>query len=107
VDRLCTDQTRAEYITLEGAHVLPFSLNKFDEADEMLVCSQESQILTVLLRLKGGVVHVVLSNTFVEKQRYRLSSLVTRSTPSKTSLPSNQMSIKCLESFDFGFDLLM
>jgi hypothetical protein len=34
VDRLRPNQSRAEYITLESAYILPFSLNKFDEADE-------------------------------------------------------------------------
>ena len=42
VDMLCTDQSRAQYITLEGAHILPFSLNKFDAADEMLISAKES-----------------------------------------------------------------
>ena len=102
----CTDQSRAEYITLEGAHVLPFSLNKFDEADEMLVCTQESSREANCTRLKGDVVHGVLSNIFAGKQRYRPSSLETRSTPLKISSPSNRMSIKCLGNFDFGFDLL-
>lgn len=44
VDKLCTDQSRAEYLTLEAAHILPFSLNKFDEADEMLVSAKNNLV---------------------------------------------------------------